>query len=864
MKKRKAVKRTSLRSSPRNGVKGKAAKKRPPSLSLPHKGGGNARATRAAKAAATVTAPEIALVKPKGLPARPVNTRWPKEIKVGPRFRKDMGDLKADAAWIDYADALLHPVPITPAGRLIAGERRLAMWPLTKFKDRPIPVTVIAIKDVRKGEAAENFGRRDFKPSEAVAIKRALEPALKADAQARVKAHGGTTHGRKAGDVARKGRVGEQLAMFTGVSRTTLDKAERIMQAAEAHPKDARFQKLKADMDRSGKVNGPFKRLEIMQAAEALRNAPPPAPLKGPYGVAAIDFPWAHEDDMPQDQIEARGRSLRPYPPLSIEAGVKLFREKIAPLLADPCTVYFWVTNHHLLKAQHIPLLQALGFDIWSTMATWAKDKFGRGQILRDQTEHCIVVTRGKPTIDIGNLSTLWQGEGWERRENSRKPEAFYRLVEAHSPAARYLEVFSTGGVGEKWDCWGDQAGKHAGGKGGARIPPAAARAAEQALPAEAKAGKGKAGKGKPRPSIDDKIAAVPALGVVCPTCEAKRGSWCKRPSGHKAMDLHAGRVKAAAASPLIPAQAGIQPAEVAAVPDDSGSPLSRGRAENEARPVRRTLPGRDADLLGFAKAFGHVVDQTIDVDAGAAVAECACGWRHVEQVAPPADPASRRAAAKAFDDAITAHWKAAREATDAEIARGAGGDQTTDVSGVSRAASQKGEARLALEEGSGVAGAASAAPLEGAGSPLSRGRTEDEARPRRLQRTGHWSAHALDRASRGVNGLPGRFVGQGTIFHNPYDDQPLGGASAAARVQLYRDMLADGTSEKARIVLKRLPELKGRNLYTDAAEDEPSHADVLLELANAPDAAAAAVGPQTEIPGFLRRPQQPTTEAAE
>jgi len=33
-----------------------------------------------------------------------------------------------------------------------------------------------------------------------------------------------------------------------------------------------------------------------------------------------------------------------------------------------------------------------------------------------------------------------------------------------------------------------------------------------------------------------------PALEVPCPRCRAPVGHWCKRPSGHKAMNLHADR----------------------------------------------------------------------------------------------------------------------------------------------------------------------------------------------------------------------------------------------------------------------------------------------------------------------------------
>lgn len=39
-----------------------------------------------------------------------------------------------------------------------------------------------------------------------------------------------------------------------------------------------------------------------------------------------------------------------------------------------------------------------------------------------------------------------------------------------------------------------------------------------------------------------------PALEVECPTCKAEVGRWCRRPSGHRAMSLHADRDRRAMA----------------------------------------------------------------------------------------------------------------------------------------------------------------------------------------------------------------------------------------------------------------------------------------------------------------------------
>ncbi|WP_435521585.1 zinc finger domain-containing protein [Aquamicrobium terrae] len=39
-----------------------------------------------------------------------------------------------------------------------------------------------------------------------------------------------------------------------------------------------------------------------------------------------------------------------------------------------------------------------------------------------------------------------------------------------------------------------------------------------------------------------------PVTRVPCPTCQAPAGRWCRRPSGHRAADLHVDRERAALA----------------------------------------------------------------------------------------------------------------------------------------------------------------------------------------------------------------------------------------------------------------------------------------------------------------------------
>ena len=91
------------------------------------------------------------------------------QIQIGFRYRKDLGDLRSLAQSIEEV-GLLHPIVVTAEGRLIAGQRRLAACRLLGWTD--VPVTVVDLYQAARGEAHENFVRKDLLPSEIVALKR--------------------------------------------------------------------------------------------------------------------------------------------------------------------------------------------------------------------------------------------------------------------------------------------------------------------------------------------------------------------------------------------------------------------------------------------------------------------------------------------------------------------------------------------------------------------------------------------------------------------------------------------------------------------------------------------------------------------
>jgi N6-adenosine-specific RNA methylase IME4/ParB-like chromosome segregation protein Spo0J len=355
------------------------------------------------------------------------------EIVVGPRHRKDMGDITELAASMAEL-GLLQPIVVRPDGTLIAGERRIRAAQELGWAE--IPVTVVDLDAVARGEFAENAIRKDFTLSEAVAIKRALEPVEKAAATKRMLA------GKPMGNLP-KGRAADKAAKATGMARRTLEKAEAVVDAAEAEPE--KYGKLLADMDRTGRANGVYRRLKIAKQADQIRAEPPPLPGNGPYRVGVIDLPWPYEERAE----DPSHRAVHPYPTMAIAEMCALLVPSIMHVDSIP---WLWTTNYYMRHAYEV--LDAWGFE-QKTILTWVKPHFGNGDWLRGQTEHCILAMRGKPVVTLTNQSTVLFAQV---RGHSVKPPEFYDLVESLCPAPRYADLFSRYRHNEKWDCHGDEA----------------------------------------------------------------------------------------------------------------------------------------------------------------------------------------------------------------------------------------------------------------------------------------------------------------------------------------------------------------------------------------------------------------------
>ena len=117
-----------------------------------------------------------------GQPAMPLDA-----IRMGERHRRDLGDLDPLVASMDEI-GLLHPVVVHPDGTLIAGQRRLRAAERLGWSE--VPVTVVDVDEIVRGEVAENTHRKDLTPSELVAVAQEVERREREEARQR-KAHGG-------------------------------------------------------------------------------------------------------------------------------------------------------------------------------------------------------------------------------------------------------------------------------------------------------------------------------------------------------------------------------------------------------------------------------------------------------------------------------------------------------------------------------------------------------------------------------------------------------------------------------------------------------------------------------------------------
>lgn len=223
-----------------------------------------------------------------------------------------------------------------------------------------------------------------------------------------------------------EGWTQQQTAESLGISQPAVVKAIQVATAVEERPELA---KLKGEQI--------LRKLKIERQIEEIKQL---KPVEGVFDVIVVDPPWEMEGEYDPDSR----RAIPPYPtmPLDEIAHIKL------PAAPD-CILWLWVINRHIHDGFH--LIECWGFQ-YKNILTWAKDKFGIGDNLRNQTEHCLLAFRGQPLFTGESSTTLLYAP---RTLHSTKPDEFYALVD-RTCYGKKLDYFSRR-AREGWYCFGDE-----------------------------------------------------------------------------------------------------------------------------------------------------------------------------------------------------------------------------------------------------------------------------------------------------------------------------------------------------------------------------------------------------------------------
>jgi len=350
-------------------------------------------------------------------------------IKVGSRFRKDLGDIDGLGKSISEI-GLLHPIVVNEKNELIAGVRRLEACKKLGWTD--IPVTVVNLEEIRKGQVDENVVRKDFTASEIAAIYEALAPEEKAEAEKRKGTR--TDLGKEPMRKFRIGRVTKHIGQYVGRSDRTLEKIVAIAEAAKEQPE--KFGKLMDKVDKQQtSVDYAYK---MVKRSEAQSN-PSPIP-EGQFNVIYADPPWQYD-------LSLRGSPEEHYAVMETKSICDL---KIPS--SEDAVLFLWATNPKLEEA--LQVMRAWGFT-YKTNLVWVKDKFGNGYYFRGQHELLLLGVKGNPSVPLeaDRPSSVLNAA---RGKHSQKPEEVYVLIEKMYPNNKRLELFARQ-KREGWEAWGNE-----------------------------------------------------------------------------------------------------------------------------------------------------------------------------------------------------------------------------------------------------------------------------------------------------------------------------------------------------------------------------------------------------------------------
>jgi N6-adenosine-specific RNA methylase IME4 len=185
----------------------------------------------------------------------------------------------------------------------------------------------------------------------------------------------------------------------------------------------------------------------MMYAADAEKRTTSQTPelRPGEYRTLVVDPPWPMHKSA-RTAAPEQGRRLD-YPTMTLDAIRDL---PVASLAGQNAHLYLWTTHHFLPDA--FAIMQAWGFE-YHCLLTWLKPGGFTPFSFMFNTEHVLFGYRDALEVARPGLKVGFQASAVG---HSRKPAAFYDLVEEASPGPR-IELFARAPRPD-WTVWGDEA----------------------------------------------------------------------------------------------------------------------------------------------------------------------------------------------------------------------------------------------------------------------------------------------------------------------------------------------------------------------------------------------------------------------
>jgi N6-adenosine-specific RNA methylase IME4 len=171
------------------------------------------------------------------------------------------------------------------------------------------------------------------------------------------------------------------------------------------------------------------------------------------YDLLVVDPPWTFETLGPAGQQKSAQAHYECMPLDAIRA------LPVGDLIRNHGTLFLWATAPLLPAA--LDCLQFWGFRykshlVWRKVTPSGAIRMGTGYVARTMHELVLIGALGSPARMMP-FPSVFDGVA---REHSRKPQAFYDLVDRHAPAhLRRADIFSRE-TRLGWDSFGQESGK--------------------------------------------------------------------------------------------------------------------------------------------------------------------------------------------------------------------------------------------------------------------------------------------------------------------------------------------------------------------------------------------------------------------